>query len=106
MKRKAFKMYLKEGCEEEYVKRYNALWPDLKDLFKEKGIVDFSIYWDKESNCLYAYQIRSKSMDENSLNDSMIMRRWWEYISDIIETDSKNQPIVLPLEEMFHIDWF
>ena len=28
MKRFAFKMYLKPGCEKEYEKRHAAIWPD------------------------------------------------------------------------------
>ena len=30
MKREAFKMYLKPGCEAEYEKRHAAIWPELK----------------------------------------------------------------------------
>ena len=30
MKRFAFKMYLKKGCEKEYAKRHAAIWPELK----------------------------------------------------------------------------
>ena len=29
MKRFAFKMYLKPGCEKEYEKRHAAIWPEL-----------------------------------------------------------------------------
>ena len=29
MKRFAFKMYLKKGCEKEYAKRHAAIWPEL-----------------------------------------------------------------------------
>ena len=106
MKRKSFKMYLKKGCEEEYAKRYNALWPDLKALFQEAGIIDFSIYFDKETNSLYAFQILEKNASEEYLKENIVMQKWEEYFSDIIQSNAKNQPIVLPLEEIFHIDWY
>ena len=51
MKRFAFKMYLKPGCENEYAKRHAAIWPELKkQLVEHQGISDYSIFWDKETN--------------------------------------------------------
>jgi hypothetical protein len=38
MKREAFKMFLKPGCEAEYEKRHNAIWPELKKLLSENGV--------------------------------------------------------------------
>ena len=57
MKRQAFKMYLKPGFEAEYEKRHNAIWPELRALLKETGVSDYSIFWDIETNVLFAYQI-------------------------------------------------
>jgi len=56
MKREAFKMYLKPGCEAEYEKRHAAIWPELKALLSKNGVSDYSIYWDKETNILFAFQ--------------------------------------------------
>lgn len=47
MKREAFKMYLKPGCEAEYEKRHAAIWPEQKALLSKNGVSDYSIYWDK-----------------------------------------------------------
>ena len=65
MKRFAFKMYLKQGCEKEYAKRHVAIWPELeKQLVEHQGISNYSIFGDKETNVLFAYQECSK--DTNS----------------------------------------
>lgn len=56
MKREAFKMYLKPGYEAEYEKRHAAIWPELKALLSKNGVSDYSIYWDKETNILFAFQ--------------------------------------------------
>ena len=45
MKRFAFKMFLKPGCEEEYQKRHAALWPELRQQIKDSGVGNYSIYW-------------------------------------------------------------
>lgn len=55
MKREAFKMYLKPGYEAEYEKRHAAIWPELKALLSKNGVSDYSIYWDKETNILFAF---------------------------------------------------
>lgn len=56
MKREAFKMFLKPGCEAEYERRHAQIWPELKQLLSENGVYDYSIYWDKDTNILYACQ--------------------------------------------------
>ena len=49
MKREAFKMFLKPGCEAEYERRHAQIWPELKQLLSENGVYDYSIYWDKDT---------------------------------------------------------
>ena len=56
MKRFAFKMYLKPGCEKEYEKRHAAIWPELVKMIKDGGVSNYSIYWDKDTNILFGYQ--------------------------------------------------
>ena len=56
MQRSAFKMKLKPGCEAEYQKRHNEIWPELVKMLKDSGVYDYSIFWDKETNILFAVQ--------------------------------------------------
>ena len=56
MKRFAFKMKLKPGYAEEYKKRHDAIWPELKELIKSTGVSDYSIYLDEETGILFASQ--------------------------------------------------
>ena len=55
MVRKGFKMFLYPGMAEEYGKRHNALWPEMKEMIHEYGGHNYSIYLDKETNVLYGY---------------------------------------------------
>ena len=41
MIRKAFKMYLKAGCADEYEKRHNELWPEMKTMMADIIILYF-----------------------------------------------------------------
>jgi len=104
MKREAFKMYLKAGYEAEYEKRHNAIWPELKKLLKETGVSDYTIFWDKETNILYAYQIIDGDASSQDLGGNPIVQKWWEYMADIMDTNPDNSPISIPLKEVFHMD--
>ena len=52
---KGFKMKLYDGMAEEYEKRHNELWPEMKDMIHEHGGKNYSIFLDKETMVLYGY---------------------------------------------------
>lgn len=104
MKRQAFKMFLKPGCEAEYEKRHNAIWPELKTLLKETGVSDYSIYWDKETNVLFASQKVDGDSSSQDLGNNPIVQKWWVYMADIMDTNPDNSPISIPLDEVFYMD--
>ena len=52
---KSFKMHLYEGMAEEYERRHNLLWPEMKDMIHEYGGHNYSIFLDSETNVLYGY---------------------------------------------------
>ncbi|MDR0812043.1 MAG: L-rhamnose mutarotase [Paludibacter sp.] len=104
MSRQAFKMYLKSGCEEEYQRRHNAIFPELKKLLKDSGVSDYSIFWDKETNLLFAVQKNSGEGGSQDLGDNPIVKRWWAYMADIMETNPDNSPVSVPLKEVFYME--
>ena len=104
MKREAFKMYLKPGYEAEYERRHREIWPEVKQLLKESGVSDYSIYWDKDTNILFAVQKVSEEASSQDLGDNPIIQKWWAYMADIMETNPDNSPVSIPLKEVFHMD--
>lgn len=104
MTRQAFKMFLKPGFEAEYEKRHNEIWPELKKLLKEAGVYDYSIFWDKETNILFAVQKNSGEAGSQDLGSTEIVQKWWAYMADIMETNPDNSPISVPLPEVFYME--
>lgn len=104
MERIAFKMKLKPGFEEEYKKRHDAIWPQLEELLQKSGISDYSIFLDRETNTLFAFQKQSGKNTSQDLGTHPIVQEWWVYMSDIMETNSDNSPVTGPLHEVFHMD--
>lgn len=100
----AFKMKLIPGNEEEYEKRHREIWPDLIKLLKDSGIRNYSIFLDKETATLFAVQTVSGDRSSQSLGEIPIMRKWWKYMADIMETNPDNSPVSSRLKEVFTLE--
>jgi len=103
MQRLAFKMKLKEGKKNEYKKRHDALWPELEGLLKAQGISEYSIFLDKDTHTLFAFQKVSGEGGSQELADNPIVKKWWDYMADIMEVNPNNSPVSIPLEEVFYL---
>jgi L-rhamnose mutarotase len=104
MSRTAFKMKLKPGCKAEYEKRHDEIWPELALLIKKSGVYDYSIFLDEETNILFAVQKQSGAESSQDLGTNPIVRKWWDYMSDIMEVNPDNSPITIPLSEVFYLE--
>lgn len=103
MIRNAFKMKLKPGFEAEYKKRHDAIWPELSALLNEAGISDYSIFLDEETHTLFAVQKLAVGHNADLLPSHPIVRKWWAYMADIMETHPDNSPVAVSLKEVFHL---
>jgi L-rhamnose mutarotase len=99
----AFKMKLMPGFQEEYKRRHDALWPEIQALLKEHGIADYTIFLDEETNILFAVQQLGESSSQD-LGEYPIIKKWWAYMADIMETNADNSPVSTPLKMVFHLD--
>ncbi|WP_319481497.1 L-rhamnose mutarotase [uncultured Draconibacterium sp.] len=104
MKRIAFKMYLNEGQKEEYKKRHHEIWPELKQLLKEAGVSEYSIFLDEETNTLFAFQKVSGDGGSQDFGQIEIVQKWWAFMKDIMETNEDNSPVSVTLEEVFYLE--
>lgn len=104
MKRVSFKMYLKPNCIEEYKRRHDELWPKIKQLLADEGVHDYSIFFDKKTNALFAVQKIEGDGNSQDLGSNPINQRWWDYMADISIINPDNSPVSEPLEEVFHLD--
>ena len=104
MHRCAFKMKLKPGAAAEYKKRHDEIWPELAAELKAAGISDYSIFLDEETLTLFAAQKLSAANTAKDLPESAVVRKWWKFMSPLMETNSDDSPAVQPLREVFHLD--
>lgn len=104
MKRVAFKMFLKPGFEKEYEKRHREIWPEVAKMIKDSGVYDYSIFWDRDTNILFAVQKTLEDAGSQDLGTEKIIQEWWDYMKDIMETNPDNSPISIPLKEVFYLE--
>jgi len=104
MKRVAFTMRLRPGCQEEYKRRHEQIWPELKDLLKKAGISDYSIFLDERTNTLFAVQRQAGQACSQDLGAHPVVKRWWAYMAELMETNPDKSPVATPLIEVFHMD--
>lgn len=96
-------MKLFPGFEEEYKKRHDTLWPELKDLLKKSGVRDYSIYLDESSLTLFGVmQVEDPALLQD-LPSHPVMKKWWAYMRDIMDTNPDNSPVSVPLKEVFYL---
>ena len=103
-KRLAFKMKLNEGQKLAYKERHNKLWPELKQLLKDNGVSEYSIFLDEETNTLFAFQKVSGVGGSQDLANNEIVKKWWDFMADIMEVNPDNSPVSIPLEELFYME--
>lgn len=104
MKQVAFTMKLIPGNEAEYEKRHREIWPELASLLQEAGIAEYHIFLDQNSHTLFAFQnLKEEGSNTDSLPENAIMRKWWAYMADLMETNQDQSPKVQPLQKIFSL---
>ncbi len=104
MEKIAFVMTLLPGQKQEYKKRHDEIWPELVAALKSAGVSDYSIFYEEKSNSLFAVLKRSDDHKMDELPLQPIVKKWWNYMSDIMLTNEDDSPVVNDLENVFHLD--
>ena len=101
---KAFKMKLYPGMEEEYEKRHNELWDEMRDTSHAHGGKNYSIFLDKVTRTLFGTLEIVSEEEWAKQADEPINRKWWDFMADIMETNPDNSPVAVDLHPVFHLD--
>jgi len=99
----AFTMQLKPGFEAEYKKRHDEIWPELGDLLHHAGVSDYSIFLDEKTLVLFGVLKRTADHRMDDLPNHPVMKKWWAYMADIMDTHPDNSPVAVPLKQVFYM---
>ncbi|MCF2946956.1 L-rhamnose mutarotase [Paraglaciecola aquimarina] len=104
MEKIAFVMTLLPGHEAEYKKRHDEIWPELVTALKDAGVSDYSIFYEEESNKLFAVLKRTENHTMDNLPLEPIVKKWWAFMADIMQTNDDNSPVVNDIKQVFHLE--
>lgn len=96
-------MKLFPGFEAEYRKRHENLWPELKELLRQSGISEYSIFLDESTLTLFGVMHVADPAVVDDLPHHPVMQKWWSYMRDIMETNPDHSPVSVPLQEVFYL---
>ena len=86
-----------DGKQDEYKKRHDNIWPEMKQVLKEAGIKNYTIwmtgnelfgYYECEQGLEYASKVQA---------ESEVVKRWDDYMKDILIMEKDPQTGAQPL---------
>ncbi|WP_342269079.1 L-rhamnose mutarotase [Spiroplasma endosymbiont of Aspidapion aeneum] len=97
------KMFLNKGYEKEYKKRHDELWPEMEKAILDHGLQEYYINLDTDNNILYSFLKVDSAEKWEQLRNTRICKKWWAYMSDIMETNDDGSPKFIKLTEVFQL---
>ena len=104
MIRKAFRMRVNRGAEEEYERRHRPIWKELEDALLAHGVLTYSIYLDQETHDLFGYVEVEDEERWAAIAGTDVCQRWWRHMRDVMPANADNSPVSRDLREVFHIE--
>lgn len=84
MEQYAWKALVRDGMLDEYIRRHDAIWPELVEVLREAGIRNYSIwnvghevfgYFECEHGAAFAAEVQARSA---------VVDRWNEFMEDVM----------------------
>lgn len=97
-------MSVHPGQYEEYENRHKPIWKELEEVLKAHGVHNYSIFLDPNDGSLFGYVEIEDEARHQAIAQTEICQRWWQYMSDIMPSNTDHSPEIVPLQEVFHLD--
>ena len=83
MERYAWKAIILPGMKEEYVKRHDNIWPEMKKVLYDAGIRNYTI-WNVGNELFGYYECDSVEFAARVQAESPVVDKWNEYMKDVM----------------------
>ena len=97
-------MSVHAGEADEYRRRHNPIWRELQDTLIAHGVRSYSIYFDPQTNDLFAYAEIETEERWAAIAETEVCRRWWRSMRDIMPANPDDSPASRELREVFHLE--
>lgn len=105
MERYAWRAKLLDGKLDEYIRRHDEIWPEMKEVLKQAGIRNYTIwheggdlfgYYECEKGIEYAARIQAQSP---------VVARWDAYMKDVMVMEKDEETGAQPqLQQVFLLE--
>jgi len=102
--RRAFRMSVHPGQQAEYARRHQPIWDELAAVLKAHGAHNYSIFLHPDTRQLFAYVEIEDEARWAAIAQTMVCRRWWAHMRDIMPSNPDNSPVAASLVEVFHLE--
>ena len=103
MIKKAFCMQVYPDQHAEYQRRHEKLWPEMRQMLKEHGVIKYQIFLNTETSTLFGYLEIEDEARWEQIALTPINQKWWNYIEDIMETNPDCSPVTAELKKVFEL---
>lgn len=104
MERYAWKAAVLPGKLEEYKRRHDNIWPEMKEVLAAAGIRNYTI-WNVGEELFGYYECGSVTEAARIQAESPVVDRWNEYMKDVMKMDMDPVTGAQPLmEQVFFFD--
>lgn len=104
MERYAWKAAVLPGKLEEYKRRHDSIWPEMKEVLAAAGIRNYTI-WNVGEELFGYYECGSVAEAARIQAESPVVDRWNEYMKDVMKMDMDPVTGAQPLmEQVFFFD--
>ena len=97
MERYAWKATVLPGKLDEYIRRHDAIWQEMKDVLREAGIRNYTI-WNVGNELFGYYECDSVAEAARVQAQSEVVDRWNEYMKDVmlmeLDPETGAQPLM------------
>ncbi|MFZ0218492.1 MAG: L-rhamnose mutarotase [Candidatus Dormiibacterota bacterium] len=106
MERFGFLLRIRPGAEAEYLRRHDEIWPEMVDALHRAGARNYSIYFDQDSERLFAYLEAEPDVEtyQRRIGDDPVNARWQEHMRDLLIPVSEGGGPSPRLRLAFHLD--
>ncbi len=99
MQRKAFSLRIKPGVKEEYKRRHDQIWPEMRQMLKDAGLKNYSIWMVGDDLLFGYYETEDDDYAVKFQAASEIGHKWEAYMADMLETRTLPDGTVEPCKE-------
>ena len=104
MEKYAWRGKIVSGMQEEYKKRHDNIWPEMKEVLAAAGIRNYTI-WNVGEELFGYYECGSVAEAARIQAESPVVDRWNEYMKDVMKMDMDPVTGAQPLmEQVFFFD--